>query len=54
MYICTELFEERPLGLIFGIRGYLWPCSDKFEFLKKFTHLTKLDVIITFLSVKIT
>ena len=32
--ICTELIEEtgRPPGLIFGMWGYFWPGSDKFEF----------------------
>ena len=33
MFICTELIEEtgRPPGLIFGMWGYFWPGSDKFE-----------------------
>ena len=44
MFIFTELIEEtgRPLGLIFGMWGYFWPGSDKFEFWKNFTHLTEL------------
>ena len=43
-YLCTELIEEtgRPPGLIFGMWGYFWPGSDKFESWKKFTHLTEL------------
>ena len=38
MFICSELIEEtgRPPGLIFGMWGYFWPCSDNFEFWKKF------------------
>ena len=38
MFICTELIEEtgRPPGLIFGMWGYFWPGSDKFEFWKSF------------------
>ena len=38
MFICSELIEEtgRPLGLIFGMWGYFWPGSDKFELWKKF------------------
>ena len=34
MFICTELIEEtgRPPGLIFGMWGYFWTGSDKFEF----------------------
>ena len=34
MFICSELIEEtgRPPGLIFGMWGYFWPGSDKFEF----------------------
>ena len=34
MFICLELIEEtgRPPGLIFGMWGYFWPGSDKFEF----------------------
>ena len=38
MFICSELIEEtgRPPGLIFGMWGYFWPGSDKFEFWKKF------------------
>ena len=33
MFICSELIEEtgRPPGLIFGMWGYSWPGSDKFE-----------------------
>ena len=33
MFICSELIEEtgRPPGLIFGMWGYFWPDSDKFE-----------------------
>ena len=44
MSVCSELIEEtgRPPGLIFGMLGYFWPCSDKFESWKFFTHLTKL------------
>ena len=44
MFICTELIEEtgRHPGLIFGMWGYFWPGSDKFESWKIFTHLTKL------------
>ena len=38
MFICTELIEEtgRPLGMIFGMWGYFWPGSEKFEFWKNF------------------
>ena len=38
MFICSELIEEtgRPPGLIFGMWGYFWPGSDKFEFWKNF------------------
>ena len=38
MFICIELIEEtgRPPGLIFGMRGYFWPDSDKFESWKFF------------------
>ena len=34
MFVCSELIEEtgRPPGLIFGMWGYFWPGSDKFEF----------------------
>ena len=34
MFICSELIEEtgRLPGLIFGMWGYFWPGSDKFEF----------------------
>ena len=44
MFTCTELIEEtgRPPGLIFGMRGYIWPGSNKFEFWNFFTHLTEL------------
>ena len=37
MFICSELIEEtgRPPGLIFGMWGYFWPGSDKFESWKK-------------------
>ena len=37
MFICSELIEEtgRPPGLIFCMRGYFWPASDKFESWKK-------------------
>ena len=33
MFICSEMIEEtgRPPGLIFGMWGYFWPGSDKFE-----------------------
>ena len=33
MSVCSELIEEtgRPPGLIFGMWGYFWPGSDKFE-----------------------
>ena len=38
MFICSELIEEtgRPPGLIFGMWGYFWPGSDKFESWKIF------------------
>ena len=38
MFICSELIEEtgRLPGLIFGMWGYFWPGSDKFESWKKF------------------
>ena len=38
MFICSELIEEngRPPGLIFGMWGYFWPGSDKFESWKVF------------------
>ena len=38
MFICSELIKEtgRPPGLIFGMWGYFWPGSDKFEFWKRF------------------
>ena len=43
MSVCSELIEEtgRPPGLIFGMWGYFWPGSDKFES-EKFTHSTGL------------
>ena len=33
MFVCSELIEEtgRAPGLIFGMWGYFWPGSDKFE-----------------------
>ena len=33
MFICTELIQEtgRPPGPNFGMRGYFWPGSEKFE-----------------------
>ena len=33
MFVCSELIEEtgRPPGLIFGMWGYFWPSSNKFE-----------------------
>ena len=38
MSVCSELIEEtgRPPGLIFGMWGYFWPGSDKFESWKTF------------------
>ena len=38
MSVCSELIEEtgRPPGLIFGMCGYFWPGSDKFESWKNF------------------
>ena len=38
MFICSELIEEvgRSPGLIFGMWGYLWSGSEKFEFWKFF------------------
>ena len=44
MFVCSELIEEtgRPPGLIFGMWGYFWPGSDKFESWKKihtFDHI---------------
>ena len=38
MFICSKLIEEtgRPPGLIFGMWGYFWPGSDKFESWKFF------------------
>ena len=43
MCICTELIEEtgRPPGLIFGMWGYFWPGSDKFESWKNFHTLKR-------------
>ena len=33
MFVCSELIEEtgRLPGLIFGMWGYFWPGSNKFE-----------------------
>ena len=47
--ICTELIEEtgRPPELIFGMRGYVWPSSDNFEF-GNFFHT--FDGVMTLLS----
>ena len=44
MFICSELIEEtgRHPGLIFGLWGYFWPGSDKFESWKNLTHMTEL------------
>ena len=41
MSVCSELIEEtgRPQGLISCMWGYFWPGSDKFEFLKKNSHI---------------
>ena len=38
IHVCTELIEEtgRSTELIFGMLGYFWPGSDKFEFWKFF------------------
>ena len=49
MFICTELIEEtvRPPGLIFGMWGYFWPGSEKFESWK-FFHT--FDGVMTCLS----
>ena len=46
MFICTELIEEtgRPPGLIFGMWGYFWPGSDKFESWK---NLHTFDKVMT-------
>ena len=46
MFICKELIEEtgRPPGLIFGMWGYFWPGSDKFESWKK---IHTLDGVMT-------
>ena len=37
MFICTEFIEEtgRPPGLFFGMWGYFWPGSHRFESWKK-------------------
>ena len=53
MFICTELIEEigRPPGLIFGMWGYFWPGSGKFESWKFFHNWRSYDVIVTFLKV---
>ena len=47
MFICTELIEEtgRPPGVIFGMWGYFWPGSDKFEFWKKFHTIIQYPVL---------
>ena len=47
MCICIELIEEtgRPPGLIFGMWGYFWSGSDKFESWKKF-HI--FDEVMTY------
>ena len=44
MFICSELIEEtgRPPGLIFGMWGYFWPGSDKFESWKFFHTFDKV------------
>ena len=54
MCICTELIEEtgRSTGMIFGMCGYFWPGSDKFESWGNFTHLTVLTYCYIFESVK--
>ena len=33
MFVCSEFIEEtgKPPRLIFGILGYFWPGSDKFD-----------------------
>ena len=54
MFICSELIEEteRPPGLIFGMWGYFWPGSDKFESWNFFSHICRsYDVIVTFFKV---
>ena len=47
MFICTELIEEtgRPPGLIFGMCGYFWPGSDKFEI---WENLHTFDEVMTY------
>ena len=49
MFICTELIEEtgRPPGLTFGMWGYFWPGSDKFE---SWNFLHTFDEVMTCLS----
>ena len=49
MFICSELIEEagRSPGLIFGMWGYLWSGSEKFEFWKFFQTF---DGVMTYLS----
>ena len=49
MSVCSELIEEtgRRPGLIFGMWGYFWPGSDKFEFWKNFHTF---DGVMTYLS----
>ena len=44
MFICSELIEEtgRLPGLIFGMWGYFWPGSDKFESWKFFHTFDKV------------
>ena len=44
MSVCSELIEEtgRPPGLIFGMWGYFWPGSDKFESWKNFHTFDKV------------
>ena len=44
MFVCSELIEEtrRHPRLIFGMWGYFWPDSEKFEYWKNFQHLTEL------------
>ena len=45
MSVCLELIKEtgRPPGLIFGMWGYFWPGSDKFEFWIKFHTFKNSD-----------
>ena len=49
MFICIELIEEIgiPPGLIFGMLGYFWPGSDKFESWKIYHSF---DRVMTYLS----